>query len=35
MFDTNLTGAVWLIGFIAALYTAWGGLKRPSNGRIF
>ena len=27
IFDMNLYQAVWLIGAVAALYTAWGGLK--------
>jgi len=27
IFDLNLTLSVWIIGVIAALYTAWGGLK--------
>ncbi|MCR4411122.1 MAG: sodium/solute symporter [Thermoguttaceae bacterium] len=27
IFDMDLTRAVWLVGFIATLYTAWGGLS--------
>ena len=27
IFDADLTLAVWLIGFVAALYSTWGGLK--------
>jgi SSS family solute:Na+ symporter len=27
IFDVDLTTAIWLIGFVSALYTTWGGLK--------
>ena len=27
IFDVDLTRAIWLIGFVSALYTTWGGLK--------
>ena len=35
IFGMNLTGAVWLIGAIAALYTAWGGLKAVAWADLF
>jgi SSS family solute:Na+ symporter len=35
IFDTNLVTAVWLIGGIAALYTAWGGLKAVAWADLF
>jgi len=35
IFDIKLTHAVWLIGFIAALYTTWGGLKAVAWADLF
>jgi SSS family solute:Na+ symporter len=35
IFDMNMISAVWLIGGIAALYTAWGGLKAVAWADIF
>jgi SSS family solute:Na+ symporter len=35
IFDMNLVQAVWLIGSIAALYTAWGGLKAVAWADLF
>ena len=35
IFDMNLIHAVWLIGGIAALYTAWGGLKAVAWADLF
>ncbi|MFC1607877.1 solute:sodium symporter family transporter [Candidatus Latescibacterota bacterium] len=35
IFGMNLTGAVWLIGIIAALYTTWGGLKAVAWADLF
>jgi len=35
IFDIDLTGAVWLTGAIAALYTAWGGLKAVAWADLF
>ena len=35
IFDMNLVHAVWLIGGIAALYTAWGGLKAVAWADLF
>ncbi|MHC4594425.1 MAG: sodium:solute symporter family transporter, partial [Planctomycetota bacterium] len=35
IFDMNITKAVWLIGVIAAVYTAWGGLKAVAWADLF
>ena len=35
IFDMDLTLSVWLIGIIAALYTAWGGLKAVAWADLF
>ena len=35
IFDMNLTTAIYLIGAIAALYTAWGGLKAVAWADLF
>jgi len=35
VFDMNMVNAVWLIGIIAALYTAWGGLKAVAYADLF
>lgn len=35
IFDMDVLQAVWLIGFIAALYTAWGGLKAVAWADLF
>jgi len=35
IFDLDLTLSVWLIGFIAALYTTWGGLKAVAWADLF
>ncbi|MBN1126718.1 MAG: solute:sodium symporter family transporter [Sedimentisphaerales bacterium] len=35
IFDMDLTMAAWLIGFLAALYTAWGGLKAVAVADLF
>lgn len=35
LFDMNLVTAVWWIGGIAALYTAWGGLKAVAWADLF
>lgn len=35
IFDIDLTMAVWAIGFIAALYTTWGGLKAVAWADLF
>jgi SSS family solute:Na+ symporter len=35
IFDMNLTHAVWLIAFIAAVYTTWGGLKACAWADLF
>jgi len=35
IFDMNLVQAVWLIGIIAAIYTAWGGLKAIAWADLF
>ncbi len=35
IFDMNLIHAVWLIGGVAALYTAWGGLKAVAWADLF
>ncbi len=35
IFDMNMVNAVWLIGIIAALYTAWGGLKAVAYADLF
>jgi SSS family solute:Na+ symporter len=35
IFDMDLTQAVWLIGFIAAIYTTWGGLKAVAWADLF
>lgn len=35
IFDMDVVHAVWLIGFIAALYTAWGGLKAVAWADLF
>jgi len=35
IFDMNLTTSVWLIGIVAALYTAWGGLKAVAWADLF
>jgi len=35
IFDMDLVQAVWLIGFIAALYTTWGGLKAVAWADLF
>ncbi len=35
IFDMDITKAIWLIGIIAALYTAWGGLKAVAWADLF
>ena len=35
IFDMELTRAIWLIGSLAALYTAWGGLKAVAWADLF
>jgi len=35
IFGMDLTQAVWLIGFIAAIYTTWGGLKAVAWADLF
>lgn len=35
IFDFDLVKAVWLIGFIAAIYTTWGGLKAVAWADLF
>jgi len=35
IFGMNLSTAVWLVGLIAALYTAWGGLKAVAWADLF
>jgi solute:Na+ symporter, SSS family len=35
LFDMNLTVAVWVIGCVATLYTAWGGLKAVAWADLF
>jgi SSS family solute:Na+ symporter len=35
IFDLDLTFSVWSIGFIAALYTTWGGLKAVAWADLF
>lgn len=35
IFDVNLTRSVWLVGFIAAVYTTWGGLKAVAWADLF
>jgi len=35
IFDMDLTQSVWLIGFIAAIYTTWGGLKAVAWADLF
>jgi SSS family solute:Na+ symporter len=35
IFDMDLTMGVWLIGLIAAVYTAWGGLKAVAWADLF
>jgi len=35
IFDMDLVQAVWLIGFIAAVYTTWGGLKAVAWADLF
>jgi len=35
IFDLDLTLSVWLIGFIAAIYTTWGGLKAVAWADLF
>lgn len=35
IFDMEMTRAIWLIGFIAALYTTWGGLKAVAWADLF
>ncbi|MFC1490142.1 SLC5 family protein [Candidatus Latescibacterota bacterium] len=35
LFDMNLTIAVWVIGGVATLYTAWGGLKAVAWADLF
>ncbi|MGD8777887.1 MAG: solute:sodium symporter family transporter [Ignavibacteria bacterium] len=35
IFDMDLTMAIWLIGIIAAFYTAWGGLKAVAWADLF
>ncbi|MDH7512041.1 MAG: solute:sodium symporter family transporter [Clostridiales bacterium] len=35
IFDMDLTRSVWLIGFIAAVYTTWGGLKAVAWADLF
>lgn len=35
IFDMDLTRAIWLVGAIAALYTAWGGLKAVAWADLF
>ncbi len=35
VFDVNLTGSIWFIGLIAAVYTIWGGLKAIAWADLF
>jgi SSS family solute:Na+ symporter len=35
IFDMDLTQSVWMIGFIAAIYTTWGGLKAVAWADLF
>lgn len=35
IFDIDLVKSVWLIGFIAAIYTTWGGLKAVAWADLF
>ncbi len=35
IFDMDLTLAVWMVGLVAALYTAWGGLKAVAWADLF
>jgi len=35
IFDLGLTKSIWLVGFIAALYTTWGGLKAVAWADLF
>ena len=35
LFGMNLKAGVWLIGFVAVLYTAWGGLKAVAWADLF
>ncbi len=35
IFDMDITRAIWLIGIIAAIYTAWGGLKAVAWADLF
>jgi SSS family solute:Na+ symporter len=35
IFDMDLVRSVWLIGFIAAVYTTWGGLKAVAWADLF
>ncbi len=35
IFGMNLTLAVWIVGFIAAMYTTWGGLKAVAWADLF
>ena len=35
IFDIDITGAIWLIGIIAAIYTTWGGLRAVAYADLF